>query len=93
MTMGDELSAEDMEQLSPFWQKALACKHERTRWTNRGGCWTPLCGGWDEYHCLECGVYITRCDCGTEDGMSGWPHKRWQSLYERQNTKEAADAT
>jgi len=40
-------------------------------------CSTPYCSG-HEVRCQDCGVYISKCGCGSENGMSGWPHKRWR---------------
>jgi len=61
-----------------FWKKVESCKHKDLyenyyRW---GRCGTPHCSGWDEYHCRACGVFLTTCPCGAENGLSGWPNKR-----------------
>ncbi len=69
------------ESPSKFWEKVDKCKHE-----NLSSCYyefiycpTPYCGG-RESHCLDCDVYITKCGCGYNNGMSGWPEERWRSL-------------
>ena len=61
-----------------FWDKVEKCKHENLSPTHFGGvfCGTPYCNAGED-HCLDCGVYITKCDCGYCNGMSGWPEKRW----------------
>jgi len=63
-----------------FWDKVLKCKHENLdpNYYEYIGCPTPYCSG-SEVHCLDCGVFISECGCGYNNGMSGWPHKRWQT--------------
>ena len=65
---------------SAFWEKVGKCKHENLHeyYHAWGSCPTPHCGGWDEYHCKDCGAYITECRCGVNNGISGWPHLRWK---------------
>ena len=61
---------------SKFWEKVSNCKHEETaNYLVSVYCDTPYCHGY-EYHCKHCGVYVTECGCGYNDGMSGWSHKR-----------------
>lgn len=50
--------------LSPLYFKPLACAMSEV---GSEGC---------ETHCLDCGVYIGKCGCGCNDGMSGWPVAR-----------------
>jgi len=63
-----------------FWDKVDKCKHKNMSPDYYEGvyCDTPYCGGWEE-HCLDCGVYITRCGCMSNSGMSGWPYRRWRA--------------
>jgi len=63
-----------------FWDKVLKCKHENLdpNYYEYIGCPTPYCSG-SETHCLDCGVFISECGCGYNNGMSGWSHKRWQT--------------
>jgi hypothetical protein len=67
--------------MSKFWDKAVKCKHENLSpdYYEDIYCGTPYCGGWED-HCLDCGVYITRCGCGCNNGMSGWSYKRWRKI-------------
>lgn len=59
-----------------FWYKVKHCKHEHiSDYFETVPCWTPYCEG-SEFHCLDCGVYIRECGCGSENGLSGWPAKR-----------------
>ena len=59
-----------------FWDKVGQCKHTNISpdYYSHLHC---ECGGWEE-HCLDCGVYISKCECGEMAGMSGWPIKRWR---------------
>jgi hypothetical protein len=68
--------------ISRFWEKVDKCDHKNMSPDYLGGvyCDTPYCGGWEE-RCLDCGVYITKCGCGCNNGMSGWPEKRWRKQY------------
>ena len=69
-----------------FWDKVHKCKHENIspNYFDVINCPTPYCQG-DEYHCLDCGVYITVCHCKYMNGMSGWPDKR--KKYEKRQNK------
>lgn len=62
--------------MSKFWDKVEKCEHELGEYSDGGACWTPYCS-WSEYRCKKCGVYVTSCGCHFEDGMSGWPRRRW----------------
>ncbi len=64
-----------------FWDKVEACKHENLHpdYYEHIYCDTPYCGG-KETHCLDCGVFINKCGCGYNNGMSGWPNKRWMNV-------------
>ena len=66
-----------------FWDKVDKCKHKNMNpdHVKIVYCSTPYCGGWEE-HCFDCGVYITKCGCGFNNGMSGWPEKRWTTVRE-----------
>lgn len=69
-----------------FWKKVEKCKHENLseNYYESVYCGTPYCGG-EETHCLDCGVYITKCGCGYCNGMSGWPEKRWRNKRRQRN--------
>lgn len=60
-----------------FWDKVKKCKHENLSETyyQMFTCDTPYCSG-HEVRCKDCGVYISKCGCGANNGMSGWPMKR-----------------
>lgn len=62
--------------MTDFWQRVESCKHENeTGYCRYFSCGTPLCEG-IEFHCRDCGVYISECECMSGDGMSGWPRSR-----------------
>jgi len=61
-----------------FWDKVNECKHANlSDYLVPIYCGTPYCTGM-ETHCLDCGVYISECGCGADNGMSGWSWKRWK---------------
>ena len=63
--------------MSKFWDRVHKCKHEiNPNYCEPIYCDTLFCRG-VEVHCMKCGVYISHCDCFANDGMSGWPTKRW----------------
>jgi hypothetical protein len=70
--------AVEIFQMSKFWDKVIKCKHEHLNpnYWEYIYCPTPYCSG-HEVHCLDCGVFITKCGCGSNNGMSGWPERRW----------------
>jgi len=70
-----------INQLNKFWKKVYKCKHKNIspNYYEIIYCSTPYCSGY-ELHCLGCGVYISECFCGYNNGMSGWPQKRWQNI-------------
>jgi hypothetical protein len=70
--------------MNKFWEKVVKCEHKNLSpdYCEYVSCWTPYCGGWEE-HCLDCGVFITKCGCGFNNGMSGWPEKRWRKRTRR----------
>jgi hypothetical protein len=70
-----------INQLNKFWKKVYKCKHEHLspNYCEFINCSTPYCSGC-ETHCLDCGVYISKCSCGYNNGMSGWPQKRWRNI-------------
>jgi hypothetical protein len=72
-----------------FWDKAAECKHEHLHEHYRAGgrCPTPLCDGWSEYHCKDCGAYVAECPCGSCSGKSGWPFKR---ILKRERKRQSA---
>lgn len=63
--------------MDKFWERVMKCEHKNLNpnYYEYVSCWTPYCGG-SEVHCLDCGVYISKCGCGSNNGMSGWPQKR-----------------
>jgi hypothetical protein len=67
------------------WKKVKRCKHKNLSPDYLGHiyCDTPYCEG-SEDHCLDCGVFISTCGCGSNNGMSGWPNVKW----ERYNSKK-----
>jgi len=67
--------------MSKFWNKVKKCKHKNlSEYSRYLPCGTPYYGG-EEAHCLDCGVYISKCSCGSNNGMSGWPLNRWTKKY------------
>ena len=62
---------------SKFWDKVERCMHQNLspHFLESIYCMTPYCDG-DETHCMDCGVFIQKCGCGFNDGLSGWPVKR-----------------
>jgi hypothetical protein len=70
--------------MTKFWDKVEKCKHENISpdYCEPTSCWTPYCSGL-ESHCLDCGVFITKCGCGFNNGMSGWPNERWRKRDRR----------
>jgi hypothetical protein len=71
------------EFISKFWEKVHNCEHKNMNPDYCGNvhCGSPWCVG-REQHCLDCNVYITECWCGSNNGMSGWPEKRWRKKYD-----------
>jgi len=76
-----------MKSINKFWDKVLKCKHENLNpnYYEDIYCPTPYCSGY-ETHCLDCGVYISECGCGYNNGMSGWPYRR-RCIQEKNNLK------
>lgn len=68
--------------MNAFWDKVLECKHDDLYedYIEQVPCSTPYCSGF-EVHCKDCGVYISKCGCMTENGMSGWSRKRWLNHF------------
>ena len=64
-----------------FWDKVIKCNHDNISedYFEIVYCPTPYCSGY-EVHCLECGAFITKCDCGFCNGISGWSEKRWRKF-------------
>ena len=62
-----------------FWDKVEKCNHKNIspNYCVAIYCATPSCRGF-EGHCLDCGVYISSCRCGSNNGFSGWSDKRWE---------------
>lgn len=59
--------------MSNFWNKVAGCKHENLNpdYFEEESCGTPTCSGATN-RCMDCEVYITECQCGYLNGMSGW---------------------
>jgi len=73
---------------SEFWRRVLKCEHKHlsktySPWVR---CDTPYCSAGED-HCLDCGVYITSCQCGANNGMSGWSHARWNTHWRKWEEK------
>ena len=70
--------------MTKFWDKVIKCEHKNLdpNYYEYVPCGTPYCGG-HEMRCLDCGVYITKCGCGFNNGMSGWPDRRWRRLWRK----------
>lgn len=69
------------------WKKFETCAHEHlTDYYATGRCGTPLCGGWTESHCRDCGAFISECPCGAENGASAWSWRR-HKVEERRRRK------
>jgi len=77
--MGRIQEAREGEAMNAFWDKVDNCDHKNLspNYLRFVECSTPYCSG-DEVHCLDCGVYISKCDCGANNGMSGWSDTRWE---------------
>ena len=75
---------EDGTPINSFWARVDSCEHRDEDSSPDYGpsinCMTPYCEG-HEYHCLRCGVYISHCGCGSNNGMSGWPMRRWNKRH------------
>lgn len=61
---------------SKFWDKVCKCDHSDLYpdYLELATCFT--CEHGTVVHCRKCGVYITSCDCGWLNYMSGWPPSR-----------------
>ena len=70
--------------MNKFWDKVRDCKHENTYdcYHDSVYCSTPYCSA-SEYHCKDCGVFITECGCGSSSGMSGWSSRRVDNYWKR----------
>lgn len=66
--------------MSKFWDKVDQCKHDNLyeNYCEPVPCSTPYCSGY-ETHCKDCKVYISKCGCGSENGMSGWSRNKWNN--------------
>lgn len=64
--------------MNEFWTRVLNCEHKHIspNYLELIACGTPYCSG-TEYHCLDCGAYVTECGCHFLNGVSGWPRKRY----------------
>lgn len=75
------------ERMTKFWEKAHKCSHENLSPDYLGctTCSTPYCSI-VETHCLDCGVFISECGCGANNGMSGWSGRMWYSKRRKIDT-------
>jgi hypothetical protein len=75
--------------MTDFWDKVDACEGRdedlSPEYCYATPCGTPYCGGGYEFHCLKCGVYETKCDCHSCDGMSGWSGLRWDNYWKKKD--------
>lgn len=62
------------------------CKHENLyeNYLDTWPCPTPYCIA-REVHCKDCGRFVTTCECGYNNGESGWPDKRYRKITKRRN--------
>ncbi len=68
-----------------FQDRVGLCRHQWSdNYSVRISCGTPYCSG-SETRCVKCRVFKSTCGCGSENGMSGWPHKRWSKKYNGSN--------
>lgn len=69
---------------SSFWEKVEKCNHENlySDYYELVYCDNEYCSG-SESHCADCGVFITTCQCGYCNGISGWPEKRWSKHHKK----------
>jgi hypothetical protein len=51
----------------------MECEHKNIypNYYRGYSCGTPYCGV-TEFHCKDCGRFVTRCGCGSWNGESGW---------------------
>ena len=77
---------EEEKYTSEFWNKVMTCKHKNTSDTyyEFGECTgTPHCS-YSEVRCNDCKAYITTCDCGFENLVSGWTRYRyWREIKKK----------
>ena len=50
-------------------------------------CWTTYCHA-QEVRCKDCGMFITSCGCGFNNGESGWSETRWNKFRRKQNVRK-----
>jgi hypothetical protein len=82
-----------MVEQSDFWKRVEGCHHEiNPNYCVSIPCDTLFCSG-REVHCLKCGVYITHCDCFSNDGMSGWSDKRYNTYLRNRRFDEKRERT
>lgn len=76
--------------MNKFCNKVVKCEHKNlsSNCCECIKCETPGCFGY-EVHCLDCGVYISKCGCGYCNGLSGWPELRWRKhLFLKEHTNK-----
>lgn len=75
--------------LSKFWKKVAKCTHKNLSKTyyETWYCDPELGCHASEEKCLDCGVYISDCGCGSEQGIYGWPRKRRSRLEMKRKYK------
>lgn len=62
----------------------MKCKHKHINpdYYYSFPCETPYCSG-HEVYCHDCHRYIVECQCGYNNGESGWPLKRWRKHWRK----------
>lgn len=75
--------------MSKFWNKVSKCEHKNIspNYYPLIRCGTPYCNA-EEIHCLDCGVYISDCQCGSNIGLSGWSHRRWINFFRNKRNEK-----
>lgn len=72
--------------METFWDRVEKCGHKNLTDYNyfEGSCMTPYCGGINQVHCADCGVYISDCACLSNSGYDGWPEIRRRNWRKKQ---------
>ena len=52
-----------------------------------GGCGTPLCEGWTEFHCRKCKWFITTCPCGSNNYEDTISNQRRELMNRKQRMR------
>ena len=74
-------------------KKAKTCKHENiTDYEWWGDCGTEYCNGWYEYHCRDCGAYITSCNCMSNEYIDTISSRQRDAIERKRRERKAASA-